>query len=94
MLATMDWVAEGNRPAFARVAEAMGASDPVKAYQRIVRASGIKVALTGDGLDHVQPERLAEHMASPANRPMRKSTLRYPSDEDLVMLAGRFLSLA
>jgi alcohol dehydrogenase len=94
MLATMDWVAEGNRPAFARVAEAMGASDPVKAYERIVRASGIKVALTGDGLDHVQPERLAEHMASPANRPMRKSTLRYPSDEDLVMLAGRFLSLA
>ena len=94
MLATMDWVVEGNRPAFARVAEAMGASDPVKAYERIVRASGIKVSLGGDGLDHVKPERLAAHMASPANRPMRKSTLRYPSDEDLVMLAGRFLSLA
>ena len=94
MLATMDWVAEGNRPAFARVAEAMGASDPVKAYERIVRASGIKVSLGGDGLDHVEPERLAAHMASPANRPMRKSTVRYPSDEDLVMLAGRFLSLA
>jgi alcohol dehydrogenase class IV len=94
MLATMDWVAEGNRHAFAKVAEAMGASDPVKAYERIVRASGIKVSLGGDGLDHVGPERLAAHMASPANRPMRKSTLRYPSDEDLVMLAGRFLSLA
>ncbi len=94
MLATMDWVAEGDRPAFARVADAMGASDPVKAYGRIVRASGIKVSLAGDGLDHVAPERLAEHMASPANRPMRKSTVRYPSDEDLVMLAGRFLSLA
>jgi len=25
---------------------------------------------------------------------MRKSTLRYPSDADLVMLAGRFLNLA
>jgi alcohol dehydrogenase class IV len=94
MLATMDWVAEGNRSAFARVAEAMGANDPVTAYERIVRASGIKVSLGGDGLDHVGPERLAAHMASPANRPMRKSTLRYPSDEDLVMLAGRFLSLA
>ena len=33
-------------------------------------------------------------MALPANRPMRKSTLPYPSDSDLVMLAERFLSLS
>jgi alcohol dehydrogenase class IV len=94
MLATMGWVAEGNREAFARVAGAMGASDPVSAYDRLVRSTGIKVSLAGDGLEGVAPERLAEHMASPANKPMRKSTMRYPSDEDLVMLAGRFLSLA
>ena len=94
MLATMGWVAEGNREAFARVAGAMGADDPVAAYERLVRATGIKVSLAGDGLDHVQPELLAQHMAAPANKPMRKSTLRYPSDDDLVMLAGRFLSLA
>jgi alcohol dehydrogenase class IV len=94
MLATMGWVAEGNREAFARVAGAMGAGDPVSAYDRLVRSTGIKVSLAGDGLDGVTPERLAEHMAAPANRPMRKSTVRHPSDEDLVMLAGRFLSLA
>jgi alcohol dehydrogenase class IV len=94
MLATMGWVAEGNRPAFARVAEAMGADDPVRAYERLVRASGIKVSLAGDGLDLADAARLAEHMKAPANKPMRKSTVRYPSDEDLVMLAQRFLSLA
>jgi alcohol dehydrogenase class IV len=94
MLATIDWVAEGNRPAFARVAEAMGAQDPVTAYDRLVRASGIKVSLAGDGLDLADPQRLARHMALPGNRPMRKSTLPYPSDSDLVMLAERFLALS
>jgi alcohol dehydrogenase class IV len=94
MLATIGWVAEGNRPAFACVAEAMGADDPVKAYDRLVRATGIKVSLDGDGLDLGNPALLAEHMASPANNPMRKSTARFPSDSELVMLAGRFLALA
>lgn len=93
MLATMDWVAEGN-PAFAKVAEAMGASDAVRAYDRLVRATGIKISLAGDGLDLSNPELLAEHMASPANNPMRKSTARYPDATELVMLAERFLSLA
>jgi alcohol dehydrogenase class IV len=94
MLATMGWVAEGNRPAFAKVAEAMGAANPVEAYDRLVRASGIKVSLAGDGLNLANPELLARHMASPANKPMRKSTMRYPSDSDLVMLAERFLTLS
>ena len=94
MLATMGRVAEGNPAAFAKVAEAMGTDDAVKAYDRLVRATGIKVSLAGDGLDLAHPELLAEHMASPANNPMRKSTARYPSDKDLVMLAERFLTLA
>jgi alcohol dehydrogenase class IV len=94
MLATMGWVVEGNREAFARVAKAMGADDPVRAYDRLVRATGIKVSLAGDGLDHVEPKLLAQHMAMPANKPMRKSTVRYPSDDDLVILAERFLNLA
>ncbi len=94
MLATMEWVVEGNRQAFARVAQAMGAADPVEAYDRLVRATGIKIALDGDGLDLGNPELLARHMDTPANNPMRKSTARYPSDEDLVMLAGRFLKVA
>lgn len=98
MLATMDWVAEGNPVAFARVAEAMGeaadASSAVHAYDRLVRATGIKISLAGDGLELNRPEKLAEHMASPANNPMRKSTSRYPSDVDLVELARRFLMLS
>lgn len=93
MLATMDWVAEGNPLAFGRVARAMKADDAVKAYAKLVRATGIKVSLAGDGLDLNNPELLARHMASPANNPMRKSTARYPNDEELVMLAGRMLSL-
>jgi hypothetical protein len=94
MLATMAWVVDGNRPAFAKVAEAMGADDPVKAYDRLVRATGIKVSLAGDGLDLANPGLLAERMASPANTPMRKSTARYPSDAELLMLAERFLTLS
>jgi alcohol dehydrogenase class IV len=91
MLATMGWVMEGNRPAFAAVAVAMGADDPLAAYERLVRASGIHVDAAGDGLAAVTPEELARHMAAPANAPMRKSTLRYPSDADLIDLAERFL---
>ncbi len=94
MLATIDWVAEGNKQAFAKVAEAMGTDDAVRAYNRLVRATGIKVSLEGDGLDLGNPNLLAEHMASPANNPMRKSTTRFPSDGELVMLAERFLTLA
>jgi alcohol dehydrogenase len=94
MLATIDWVAEGNPQAFGRVARAMGAEDAVSAFGRLVRASGLKISLEGDGLDLGNPELLARHMASPANNPMRKSTARYPDDTALVMLASRFLQLA
>ncbi|PZF77836.1 iron-containing alcohol dehydrogenase [Aestuariivirga litoralis] len=90
MLATMDWVAEGNRPGFARVSEAMGTNDAVAGFDRLVRASGVAVS---PGLSGITAEALARHMAAPANAPMRKSTLRYPTDGDLVMLAERFLSL-
>lgn len=93
MLATIGWVAEGNRPAFARVAQAMGAEDAVSAYDRLVRESGIAVSLKND-LAGVSPEALAREMAAPANAPMRKSTLRYPTDADLPRLAEAFLSVA
>ena len=94
MLATIDWVADGNRAAFAGVAEAMGVSDPRAGFERIVGQSGITRSLAGDGLTSADARLLAAHMASPANKPMRKSTMRYPTDDDLVMLAERFLSLA
>ena len=87
MLATMKWVSHGAPEAYARVAKAMGAADPVAAYDRLVRATAMKISLEGDGLGFGKPELLAEHMASPANAPMRKSNLRYPSDAELVELA-------
>ena len=87
MLATMKWVSHGAPEAYARVAKAMAAADPIAAYDRLVRATEIKISLEGDGLDLGKPELLAKHMASPANAPMRKSNLRYPSDAELVELA-------
>jgi len=97
MLATIDWVAEGNPSAFARVARAMGQSEDkdaaVEAYRRLVRASGIKISLDGDGFELNRPERLAERMAAAANAPMRKSTARMPSDGELLTLAQRVYAL-
>ncbi|MFO0992965.1 MAG: iron-containing alcohol dehydrogenase [Hyphomicrobiales bacterium] len=97
MLATIDWVAEGNPSAFARVAAAMGSKADkdaaVEAYQRLVRASGIKISLDGDGFELNRPEKLAERMAAAANAPMRKSTSRMPNDSELLILAQRVYAL-
>ena len=95
MLATLDWVKEGDPDAFARVAGAMSDGDNVAAaYERLVRRSGIKVNLAGDGLDLARPELLAERMASPAHAPMRRNTARDISDGDLLRLAERVYALA
>jgi alcohol dehydrogenase len=93
MLATMEWASHGDAEAFARVARAMGTTNPVKAYADLVRATGMKISLEGDGLDLGKPELLAEHMASPANTPMRKSSTRYPQDHELVELARMVYAL-
>lgn len=93
MLATVDWVKDGDAPAFAKVAEAMGGNDVVGLYQTLVRRSGIKVDLSGDGLDLSRPERLAERMASSAHAPMRKNTVREVGDDDLLLLARRVYAL-
>lgn len=97
MLATIDWVADGNPSAFARVATAMGSNAnkdaAVEAYRRLVRASGIKISLEGDGFELNRPEKLAERMAAAANAPMRKSTSRMPSDAELLALAQRVYAL-
>ena len=47
MLATIGWVAEGNREGFSRVAQAMGSNDPVSGYERVVRASSRRNAPSG-----------------------------------------------
>jgi alcohol dehydrogenase len=95
MLATIDWVKDGNPGAFAKVARAMeGNADVVADYESLVRRSGIKISLVGDGLDLDRPERLAERMASPAHAPMRRNTARDVSDDDLLRLAERVYALA
>jgi alcohol dehydrogenase class IV len=94
MLATMAWVAKGAPEAFAVVAQAMDAQDAVAAYAALVRGSGLKISLSGEGLDLSAPEQLAERMATPANTPMRKSTVRYPSDAELLDLARMVYALA
>ena len=93
MLATIDWVVEGEPQAFAKVAAAMGGNDVVTTYRRLVSASGIKVSLCGDGLELNRPELLAEQMALPVNSSMRNATVRRPSDADLLMLAERVYGL-
>jgi alcohol dehydrogenase class IV len=95
MLATIDWVKDGNAEAFAKVTAAMaGGGDVVAAYESLVRRAGIKVSLEGDGLDLARPELLAERMASSAHAPMRRNTVREVSDNDLLKLAERVYALA
>jgi alcohol dehydrogenase class IV len=97
MLATIDWVAEGATQSFAAVARAMGeepkAQSAVTIFDRLVRSSGIKIALAGEGFALDRPELLAEQMAAAENAPMRKSTVRPVSDDDLLMLARRVYEL-
>jgi alcohol dehydrogenase len=95
MLATIDWVKDGNPGAFGKVAGAMGGeSDVAAAFESLVRRSGIKVSFAGDGLDLARPELLAERMASPAHAPMRKNTVRDVQDDDLLRLAKSVYALA
>jgi alcohol dehydrogenase len=87
MYATIEWAAEGNREAFAKVADAMGAKSAITAFRDLTRATGMKLSLEGDGLDLSRPELLAEKMAAPENAPMRSGTARTVADADLLTLA-------
>jgi alcohol dehydrogenase class IV len=97
MLATIDWVAEAAPEGFAKIASAMGedskASSAIVSFTKLVRSSGIKISLEGEGLELNRPDRLAERMAAPENAPMRKATVRQVGDEDLLMLARRLYAL-
>lgn len=94
MLATIDWVKDGNPEAFAEVARSMGAGGNVAAaFEGLVRRSRIKVDFAGDGLDLDRPELLAERMASAAHAPMRRNTVRDVSDADLLLLAKNVYAL-
>ena len=94
MLATIDWVKDGNPEAFAKVARSMGTGgNVVMAFEGLVRRSRIKVDFAGDGLDLDRPELLAERMASAAHAPMRRNTVRDVSDADLLLLAKNVYAL-
>ena len=87
--ATAEWVVQGNRPAFARVAEAMGRSDPEAvphAFRQLATDLGLGLD-TGAVAPGVTAELLAEGMAAPENATMRKSTARPVTDADLLPLA-------
>lgn len=96
MLASLPWNIQGEDGRFARVASLMGAGETAAAlpaaFERLVRAVGIKVALAGEGHDDITPEILARQMARPENAAMRKSNRRTVTDEDLWLLARRLLS--
>jgi alcohol dehydrogenase class IV len=96
MAATAEWVVEGNREAFARVAEAMGeGTDPDKvpdAFRRLAKNVGLDLR-TSAAAPGLTPEKLAASMAAPENASMRKSTKRVVSDADLLPLARLTLTL-
>jgi alcohol dehydrogenase class IV len=95
MAATAEWVVEGNREAFARVAEAMGeGSDANKvpaAFRRLATSIGLDLD-TKAAAPGLTAERLAAAMAAPENASMRKSTKRIIADEDLLPLAEMTLA--
>jgi alcohol dehydrogenase class IV len=97
MLATLGWNAEHDSLGrFAAVAEAMGerrdAAALAPAYERLLRAVGVKVSIMGEGYDELQAEPLAAQMTRPENAPMRRSNLRPVSDDDLLVFARAVLA--
>jgi alcohol dehydrogenase class IV len=96
MAATAEWVVEGDREGFARVAEAMGMdADPdavPSAFRRLATDVGLNLD-TVAAAPGVTSEALAERMAAPENASMRKSTKREVADADLFALAEMTLAL-
>jgi alcohol dehydrogenase class IV len=94
--ATAEWVVEGNRSGFGRVADAMGLGpepDAVPAaFRQLARDIGLSLE-TGAAAPGLTTEALARSMAAPENATMRKSTKRLVADEDLLTLAGMTLGL-
>ena len=95
MLASLPWVVEGNRDAFAACAAAMGAEPSaegfIAAYRALMERAGLAPTL-GPTFDGVTPEVLAAQMARPENMPMVRSTRREAADADLLGLARATLA--
>ncbi len=94
--ATAEWVVEGNREAFARVAEAMGEGADADAVPKAFRRLATEVGLDLDtkaAAPGLTAEELAAAMVQPENASMRKSTKRMIADADLLPLARMTLAL-
>ncbi len=95
--ATLPWnVAEDPDGRFAAAAAAMGeARDAARlpaAVDRLIRESGVKVSLRGEGHDDVTPAALSAQMARPENEAMRRSNRRAMTDADLLAFATLVLA--
>jgi alcohol dehydrogenase class IV len=95
MRATLEWNVQHEPEVFAAAARAMGEADARRlpaAFERLLRAVGVKVALTGEGFDHITASQLAQQMAHPENEAMRRSNRRPVEDEDLLLFANAVLT--
>jgi alcohol dehydrogenase class IV len=94
--ATLPWnVAQDSDGRFAAAAAAMGepgeAERLPRAFERLLRQSGIKLSLAGEGHDSIRPAQLALQMARPENEAMRRSNRRPVADADLLTFATAML---
>jgi alcohol dehydrogenase len=96
MLASLPWNVENN-PAFAACAVDMGAEPTARgftaAYEKLLRASGVKLSLAAE-FAGVSAQELAAQTARPENAAMRDSNARAASEADLIMLAREVLSVS
>jgi alcohol dehydrogenase class IV len=95
--ATLPWnVAEDPDGRFAAAAAAMGevreAAHLPGAFDRLIRDSGVRLSLRGEGHDEVTPAALAAQMARPENEAMRRSNRRAVADADLLAFATAVLA--
>ena len=96
--ATLPWSVQGEDGAFAATAAAMGEAADARrlpaAFDRLLRAVGIKVSISGEGYDQITPAQLAHQMSQPENEPMRRSNRREVRDQDLLEFAAAVLRAA
>ncbi len=95
--ATLTWNTEHDVDGrYATIAGLMGepreASRLAPAFDRLLRASGVKISLAGEGHDHITPADLAVQMARPENEAMRRSNRRLVEDADLLTFATAVLA--
>ena len=81
---------------FQRFAE--GIEDTLRAgrlpatFERLLRRSGVKISLGGEGHDQLRPAELAAQMGRPENEAMRRSNRRAVADADLLTFATAVLA--